>query len=42
RFYGGRSRLGLFNHRQGPSIPPIAFSRLHEWLATYLRLKVTG
>ena len=42
RLYGGRSRLGLFNHRQGHSIPPIAFSRLHEWLATYLRLKVTG
>ncbi len=36
RLSGGRPRLGLFNHRQGHAIPPIAFSRMVQWLATYL------
>ncbi len=30
-------RLGLFNHRQGHSIPPPTFERTAEWLETYLR-----
>jgi dienelactone hydrolase len=42
RLYGDRPRLGLYNHRQGHSIPPTAFARMHEWLATYLRPGVPG
>ena len=42
RLYGDRPRLGMYNHRQGHSIPPRAFARLHEWLATYLRKRGTG
>jgi dienelactone hydrolase len=34
--YGGRPRLGLFNHRQGHSVPPEAERRIYEWLAAYL------
>ena len=36
RLYSKRPRLGLFNHRQGHSIPPVAFARMVEWLRTYL------
>jgi dienelactone hydrolase len=36
RFYGGAPRLGLFNHRQGHTIPPFALTRTLEWLQTYL------
>ncbi|MDP7274432.1 MAG: dienelactone hydrolase family protein [Planctomycetaceae bacterium] len=38
RLYGDRPRLGLFNHRRGHSIPPIAFSRMVQWLSAYLGL----
>jgi dienelactone hydrolase len=34
--YGRPARLGLFNHRQGHTIPPVAFSRMAEWLEMYL------
>ncbi|QDU92474.1 alpha/beta hydrolase family protein [Lignipirellula cremea] len=30
------ARLGLFNHHQGHSIPPVAEERMYEWLTTYL------
>ena len=36
RLYGGTPRLGLFNHRQGHSVPPAAEQRIYEWLETYL------
>jgi Dienelactone hydrolase family len=36
RLYGGPVRLGMYNHRAGHDIPPKAFSRLAEWLETYL------
>ncbi len=36
KLYGQRTRLGLFNHGQGHSIPPRAFERMAEWLETYL------
>ena len=36
RLYGERPRLGLYNHRQGHSIPPKAFERMAEWLECYL------
>jgi dienelactone hydrolase len=35
RLYGGTPRLGLFNHRQGHSVPPEAERRIYEWLTTY-------
>jgi dienelactone hydrolase len=37
QLYGKSPRLGLFNHHQGHSIPPLAFERIAEWLETYLR-----
>ncbi len=36
RLYGGRPRLGLFNHKQGHSVPPEAERRIYEWLDVYL------
>ena len=33
---GQPSRIGLFNHHQGHTIPPIALARTLEWLQTYL------
>lgn len=36
RFYGEPCRVGLYNHRQGHSIPPLAERRVYEWLETYL------
>lgn len=35
--YRKPARLGLYNHRQGHSIPPAAFERMAEWLETYTR-----
>jgi dienelactone hydrolase len=35
RLYGRTARLGLFNHRQGHSVPPEAERRIYEWLTTY-------
>jgi predicted peptidase len=37
RLYGETPRVGLYNHRQGHTIPEEAFNRLSEWLQTYLR-----
>jgi len=36
RYYNPPSRIGLFNHRQGHTIPPIAEQRTYEWLQAYL------
>ncbi|HIA48936.1 MAG TPA: dienelactone hydrolase [Candidatus Hydrogenedentes bacterium] len=36
RLYGKPARLGLYNHRQGHTIPPMALSRLTAWLPPYL------
>jgi dienelactone hydrolase len=36
RLHAGPVRLGMYNHRAGHDIPPKAFSRLAEWLETYL------
>ena len=36
RLYGHPARLGMYNHRKGHSIPPLAFERMAEWLKTYL------
>ncbi len=36
QFYGEPRRVGLFNHRRGHTIPPIAEQRVYEWLATNL------
>jgi hypothetical protein len=36
RFYGQPCRIGLFNHGQGHTIPPLALARTLEWLETYL------
>jgi hypothetical protein len=32
----GAPRLGLFNHRQGHAVPPVAQERMLEWIETYL------
>jgi hypothetical protein len=37
RLYPGPVRLGLFNHRQGHSVPREAERRTYEWLETYLQ-----
>jgi dienelactone hydrolase len=37
RLHGGPVRLGMYNHRAGHDIPPKAFSRMAEWLETYLK-----
>jgi pimeloyl-ACP methyl ester carboxylesterase len=39
RLYDTQARVGLFNHRQGHSVPPPAQRRLVDWLCTYLRHK---
>jgi dienelactone hydrolase len=36
RFYGEPCRLGLYNHRGGHKIPPLAEKRVYEWLGAYL------
>ena len=36
RLYGGKPRLGLFNHRKGHSVPPEAERRIDEWFDAYL------
>ena len=35
KLYGGPPRLGLFNHRQGHSVPPEAERRIYQWLEAY-------
>ncbi|MCC6793978.1 MAG: dienelactone hydrolase family protein [Candidatus Hydrogenedentes bacterium] len=36
KLYGEPARIGLYNHGKGHSIPPEAFTRMSEWLQTYL------
>lgn len=36
RLYGKPARIGIYNHRQGHTIPAKAFERMSEWLRTYL------
>lgn len=36
RLYGEPIRLGIFNHHEGHSIPPVAQERLADWLEVYL------
>lgn len=36
RLYGGKPRLGLFNHRRGHAVPAEAERRIYEWFETYL------
>ncbi len=36
RFFGEPRRVGLYNHRQGHTIPPLAEQRVYEWLEAYL------
>lgn len=36
RLYGEPAHLGLFNHKQGHAVPPIAEQRIADWLLTYL------
>jgi dienelactone hydrolase len=36
RLYGEPPRLGLLNHKEGHSVPPIAEQRIYEWFAAYL------
>jgi pimeloyl-ACP methyl ester carboxylesterase len=36
RLYEGSPRVGLFNHRQGHSVPEAAEKRIAEWLDAYL------
>jgi hypothetical protein len=35
RLYGDAPRLGLLNHKQGHSVPPIAERRIEDWMLTY-------
>ena len=37
RLHDESPRLGLFNHRQGHSVPPEAHVRMLEWMVTYLQ-----
>ena len=36
KLYGTHARIGMYNHRQGHSIPAKAFDRLAQWLEIYL------
>jgi pimeloyl-ACP methyl ester carboxylesterase len=36
RLYGEPCAIGLYNHRQGHTIPPLAAQRVYEWLTAYL------
>lgn len=36
RLYGAPARIGLLNHGQGHTIPPLAEHRTYEWLQTYV------
>ena len=35
RLYGGRPRIGLFDHGKGHCVPPEAQRRIYEWLDAY-------
>ena len=36
KLHGGPARIGLYNHHKGHTIPFEAFTRMSEWLQTYL------
>ena len=36
KLFGGKPRLGLFNHEKGHAVPPAAEKRIYEWMETYL------
>jgi hypothetical protein len=36
RLYGEPPRVGLFNHKEGHSVPPEAEQRIYEWFQAYL------
>ena len=36
KLYGGRPRIGLFNHKKGHSVPPEAERRIAQWFKQYL------
>ena len=36
RLYGDPPCIGLYNHKQGHSVPPESERRIYEWFATYL------
>ncbi len=36
RLYSHTGRIGLYDHGQGHTVPPLAEQRVYEWLATYL------
>jgi len=36
KLFGEPARLGLFNHKQGHAVPPIAEERIYEWFDAYL------
>jgi hypothetical protein len=38
RLYTEQPALGLWNHRQGHSVPPEATERIFQWLRTYLQV----
>lgn len=35
QLHGQAARIGLFNHRQGHTVPSVAEPRIHEWMETY-------
>lgn len=37
KLYGESARIGLYNHRQGHTIPPAALDKSADWLITHLR-----
>ena len=36
QLYGTPTRIGLYNHHQGHTVPPQAFEKLAQWLEAYL------
>ncbi len=36
KLYSEPARLGLFNHKQGHAVPPIAEERIYQWFDAYL------
>ena len=36
KLYRESARLGLFNHKQGHAVPPIAEERIYQWFDAYL------
>jgi hypothetical protein len=36
QLYGTPARIGLYNHRQGHTMPPQPFEKMTEWLQAYV------